>query len=55
MQEIIQEFNLGVDYHVSITLNFAAKGGREHGEGYKPLIIWSALFDYRVSFLIVVC
>ena len=54
MQEIIQEFNLGVDSHVSITLNFAAKGGRGHGEGYKPPIIQSALFDYSVSFLIVV-
>ena len=54
-QGIIQEFNLGVGSHVSITLNFAAEGGRGHGEGYKPPIIQSALLDYSVSFLIVVC
>ena len=53
-QGIIQEFNLGVGSHVSITLTFAADGARGHGEGCKPPIIQSALLDYSVSFLIVV-
>ena len=56
-QVIIQEFNLGVGSHVSITLNFAAEGGwrrRGRGEGSKPLIIQLALLDYSISFLIVV-
>ena len=33
MRGIIQKLNLGVGSHVSITLNFAAKGGREGGMG----------------------
>ena len=56
-QVIIQEFNLGIGSHVSITLNFAAEGGwrrRGRGEGSKPLIIQLALLDYSISFLIVV-
>ena len=35
-QGIIQEFNLGVGSHVSITLNFATEGRGGHGEGCKP-------------------
>ena len=37
--------------------NFAARGGggQGAGEGCKPPIIQSALLDYNVSFLIVVC
>ena len=55
-QVIIQEFNLGVGSHVSITLNFAAEGGGGgRGEGCKPPIIQSALLDYSILFLIVVC
>ena len=54
-QEIIQEFNLGVGSHVSITLNFAADRGGGHGEGCKPPIIQSVLLDYSVLFLIVAC
>ena len=54
---MIQEFNLGVGPHVSITLNFAAEGvgERGHGKGCKPPIIQSALLDYSVSFLIIFC
>ena len=35
-QGIIQEFNLGVSSHVSITLNFAADGGGGMGRAVSP-------------------
>ena len=57
-QGIIQEFNLGVGSHVSITLNFAAEGwggGMGYWAQHGAPIIQSVLLDYSVSFLIVVC
>ena len=57
-QGIIQEFNLGVSSHVSITLRCkfcSGWGGGGTGEGCKPQINQSALLDYSVPFLILVC